>query len=178
VPRDTLLRAAELDLFRPCWSNHILAEVERNLFRLLVKRGRADAEARVRHLLATLRAQFPEAIVADYEALIPTMTNSPNDRHVLAAAVASEAATIVTDNVCDFPPASTKPYGIAIMTPDDFLLALFEREPEQLLAVLARQAAEMRQPKSLADLLRTLQLSTPRFVDTIRRYSVEEPKRR
>ena len=32
------------------------------------------------------RRHFPEAWIEDYEKLIPTMTNHPKDRHVLAAA--------------------------------------------------------------------------------------------
>ena len=44
-PRDTLLRAAEVGLYRPYWSETILDEVQRNLTDLLARRGRPDPAA-------------------------------------------------------------------------------------------------------------------------------------
>ena len=49
---------------------------------------------------------FPDARVTGYKQLIGSMTNDPKDRHVLAAAVAGRADTLVTENLKDFPPAS------------------------------------------------------------------------
>lgn len=168
--RDTLLRAAEAGLYRPRWSHDILEEVERNLIRIIDARGHEDAEERVQHLLAELRAQFPEAIVTGYDALIPTMTNHEEDRHVAAAAVTSDAQAIVTSNTKHFPTAALDPYNIEALTPDQFLSDLFDLYPERMCAILRSQAAALRQPRSIDDLLSNLDRSAPNFVNVVRRY--------
>jgi hypothetical protein len=65
---------------------------------------------------------FPDALVTGYESLVDGMTNHPKDRHVLAAAVRANAEVIVTFNLRDFPEPALKPYDIAAIHPDDFLL--------------------------------------------------------
>jgi predicted nucleic acid-binding protein len=90
---DTLLSIAEVGTFRPLWSDHVLEELRRNL----VKAG-AKPEA-VEHRLGQMAAYFPDARVTGYEQLIGSMTNHPKDRHVLAAAVAGRAGTLVTEDL-------------------------------------------------------------------------------
>lgn len=48
----------------------------------------------------------------------------PDDRHVLAAALACVADVIVTFNLRDFPPAVLNPFGIAVEPPDTFAMRL------------------------------------------------------
>ena len=103
---DTLLSIAEEGVYRPLWSEHVLAELGRNL----VKAG-AKQEA-VEHRLTQMAAYFPDARVTSYEELINSMTNHPKDRHVLAAAVAGRADILVTENLKDFPPAAVADFGI------------------------------------------------------------------
>ena len=67
-----------------------------------------------------MREAFPDAEVTGHESLIPSMTNDSDDRHVLAAAVLSGSHAIVTDNLKHFPPGSAAPYGIEVMSGDDF----------------------------------------------------------
>ena len=79
---DTLPRCMLVDLYRPLWSNEILAEMVRNL----IADGRATAEwanRRVEHM----QQAFPQAIVRGYESLIPGLGCHEKDRHVLAAAI-------------------------------------------------------------------------------------------
>lgn len=104
---DLLLRMAMARQYRLLWSEEILAEVERNLTSQL---GIPPEAARRR--VTAMRRSFPDALVENYEGLIPAMTNEEKDRHVLAAAVYSNAKLIVTDNVRDFPPLSVHPYDI------------------------------------------------------------------
>src|SRR5688500_3301100 len=80
--RDTLLRAVEANLYEVHWSAETLREVERNLVPLLVRHS--DPEIRARHLIDTLIAEFPAATVDDYSQHLPSLTNHPGDRHVLA----------------------------------------------------------------------------------------------
>ncbi len=83
-------------------------------------RGLADAEAPARAKL--VGRSFPDALVTGYESLIDGMTNHPKGRHVLAAAARASAEVIVTFNLSDFPEPALKPYDIAAIHPDDYLL--------------------------------------------------------
>lgn len=93
---DTLLRLAEAGAFRPLWSSEVLTELRRNLI------GHAGlTPGPVDYRIAEMQRHFLDAEVQHYESLIPSMTNHPKDRHVLAAAVRGGAAVIVTFNLKD-----------------------------------------------------------------------------
>ncbi|MEZ2225717.1 MULTISPECIES: PIN domain-containing protein [unclassified Microcoleus] len=62
-----------------------------------------------------------------YEWIIPSLNlPDPNDRHILAAAIKSEASAIVTFNLKDFPPLILDQYEIEAQHPDDFILDLID----------------------------------------------------
>jgi predicted nucleic acid-binding protein len=148
---DALLSIAEEGVYRPLWSQHVLAELRRNL----VKVG-AKQEA-VEHRAAQMVAYFPDAMVNGYEELIGSMTNDPKDRHVLAAAVAGQADILVTENLKDFPPASVGAFGITVADQDDFLSGLLEIYPDAVLDALRRQASRYRrEPRTPIALLNVL----------------------
>jgi hypothetical protein len=111
----------------------------------VVADGRADAEH-----MAAMRLQmnlaFPAALIEDYEALIPVMTNSPGDRHVLAAAVRGGIGLIVTENVSDFPPASCAPYDIECQRADEFLSYALDQDPPAVIGAVHTMAAKRRRP--------------------------------
>ena len=69
------------------------------------------------------------------------MLNHPKDRHVLAAAVASDADFVVTANVRDFPSEALASYAIEVSHPDDFLCDLYDVAKRELHEVLTEQAA-------------------------------------
>jgi hypothetical protein len=162
--RDTLLLAAEADLYQPFWSEPILAEVERALAHEL---GVPAADAA--DLTATLREAFPEAIVTGFEALIPAMTVVEHDRHVAAAAVLGHAHALITLNTRHFPPASLAVYQVDVQSPDEFLTHLFTLDPEALLEIIHRQAADLRDPPlSPRQVCDALQRTAPGFVALVR----------
>ena len=165
--RDTLLRASEAGWYAPAWSDETLAEVERNLARLLAHRY-PDAEARARRLVETLQRAFPAATVTDYHRLLPQLANHPGDRHVLAAAVAVGATVIVTNNVRHFPVRALAPHGLVARTPDRFLTALLADDPPGMLALVAAQGAELHRPRTLGQILDTLAPQVPDFVRAVR----------
>jgi hypothetical protein len=101
---------------------------------------------------------FPDAEITEYEHLVESMTNSPDDRHVLAAAVAGNVSTIVTDNLKDFPETALREVAVTAIASDRFLLDLFERNRDQVLVVLEQQAASYRNPPTtLGELLNQLE---------------------
>jgi hypothetical protein len=154
---ETLLRLAEEPAFYvPRWSQQTLEEIHRNL----IKWGHtvAQADRRVR----AMRTAFEDAEVTGYESLIPAMTNDAGDRHVLAAAVHAGAHAIVSDNVRHFPPGALAPFGIELMTADDFLVNQFHLDADSVLIKLETQAQKIR--STSLDLLRRLGTrGAPRF---------------
>ena len=109
------------------------------LRRALVREGAASSDQAER-IITLMRVHFPESEVAGYESLTVTMTCHPKDRHVLAAAVKAGSALLVTDNNDDFPPESTEPYGVEVLTSDQFLLEFLDASPATVIRTLGRQA--------------------------------------
>jgi predicted nucleic acid-binding protein len=164
--RDTLLLAAERDLFRPAWSRQILEEMSRAL-----KARRPDLDpARIDRTVDRMLAHFPEALVEGYEDLIAAMRNHARDRHVLAAGVHAGAEVIVTWNTAHFPFEACGPYRIDIRTPDDFLADLWDLDPAEMVLVLREQAQHLvNPPKTPPEIAETLRRSVPRFADAVLR---------
>lgn len=165
--RDTLLRVAQQTLYTPRWSGRILEEVARNL----VNDRRATPEQAMKLVDVMQRAfedaEVPEAAIASLE---PAMLNEPADRHVLAAAVASDAEAIVTSNIRHFPAAACEPFGIEVVHPDAFLCELHERAPAKIRVALTEQASALsRPPLTETDVLDRLAATVPEFVCLVRR---------
>jgi predicted nucleic acid-binding protein len=156
---DTLLRLAEVGLFRPLWSAEILAETERTV---IVKLGEPPAKARRR---IEVRERFvPGAMTVGFEHLVPDMGNDPKDRHILAAAVGAGADVIVTANLTDFPDVALTVHGLAAVHPDDFLLGLLAEHGEKVLDCLRRQRGDYTNPvQSTTEFYDSFTATTPRF---------------
>jgi predicted nucleic acid-binding protein len=155
---DTLLRlAAGPRLFAPKWSDRMMEEVSR-----VLQNDFGLSPEKTAYRESEIRRHFPEAWTEGYERLIPSMTNHPKDRHVLAAAVHARAATIVTYNTKDFPPPSLAAHGITAVGPSTFLKDLYAASPEEIRGVLAAQAAAIGEP--LHYVLSRLRVNVPGFV--------------
>ncbi|SRR5579883_596225 len=164
--RDLLLRCAEKELYRLQLSQDIWDEVVRNL----VETGRMSQEQAGR-LDTAIRSflQRMDALVTGYEPLIPTLTNDPKDRHVLAVAIHAHAQTIVTFNLKDFPPEALTPHGIVAEHPDAFLTRLHGAHADILTQTVREQAADLKNPPlSVDDVLDTLTLHVPTTVASLR----------
>jgi hypothetical protein len=100
------------------------------------------------------------------------MTCHEKDRHVLAAAVKADASILVTENVKDFPAEATVPYNVDVLTPDQFLLELFDASPTSVVRTLTRQAEQYkRDPKTLDGVLAALSRAGARtLADEVRRW--------
>lgn len=172
--RDTLLRAAQVGIYEPCWSERILEEVTRNL----VENDAADTASAAR-MIDAMRGAFDAATVEPFKIanLESKMTNDPKDRHVLAAAVATEAAIVVTLNLRDFPRAACEPHSVEPVHPDKFLLDLYTLDPDAMQLALSLQAAALTRPTmAVADILHRLAPTVPGFARTLHAQSVTDPR--
>ena len=96
----------------------------------------------------------------DTAPLIDSLECHPKDRHVLAAAVRSDAGALVTFNIADFPATSVERFAIDVLHPSECLLDLLDLAPGLVVNELRLQAnSNKRRPKTLSDLLETLSRS-------------------
>lgn len=154
--RDTLLRAAEAELYQVYFSQEILDGATRNL----VRKGRItdDKAARFQQML---KMHFPEAMVEVPSELVAVMNNDPGDRHVVAAAIIAKAEVIVTSNLKHFPAEALIPYKIEAWHPDDFLVHLDELFPEKMIQVIRQQSKDLKNPPlTVIELLNKLEKIT------------------
>ena len=125
LQRDFLLSLAVERLYRPLWSEAVLAELEFHEAAKLTARGAdaADAEHRAFALVATMRGAFEDALVVGWEHLAGTYgLPDVDDEHVVAAAVTAGADVIVTANLRDFP-AALLPGELQAVPPAEFAAA-------------------------------------------------------
>lgn len=138
--RNFLLSLAFEGSYRFVFSEAILGELEVNEEIKLIERGDSEEQARekAQHLVTQMRTAFEDSIVHGWEGLEGTYgLPDPDDEHVLAAAVVGGAGSIVTDNFKDFPEAKI-PFGIQIVSPQDFAYEAVGMRPDLgLAAVLA-----------------------------------------
>ncbi len=87
--RDTLLRLATGETYRPLWSGDMLDELARGLTEAI---GPHTSE----RIVVNTASAFPDACVTGHDQLVAAMRNEAKDRHVLAAAVRANASAIVT----------------------------------------------------------------------------------
>lgn len=121
--RHVLLTLAEHEVYIPIWTERIQDEWSCNLVKKIPELG--PATVRVKELMAI---HFKGSLVTDYEEIESTLSlPDPADRHVLAAAIKSEANVIVTENIKDYPPETAASYEIEIMTADEFLVRLINQ---------------------------------------------------
>jgi predicted nucleic acid-binding protein len=136
--RDVLLEIASTGAYRPLWSTEILDELDRTLRLLLAKRATSPEviDAYLTRLTQQMNTAFPDALVTDWEPLVPTIQlPDPDDRHVVAAARAGRADMIVTDNLADFPPHAL-PAPLTRQSLDDFLLDALDLHPSQVITAV------------------------------------------
>jgi predicted nucleic acid-binding protein len=141
--RDMLLRLAAARLYRPRWTARIQAEWTAALLA-----ARPDLpSAQVTRTCAAMARAFPGAAVEGYEQHETGLSlPDPDDRHVLAAAVESEAGEIVTWNLADFPDDALRPLGVEAVSPDDFVLSLVEADRARVVATLRHHRAKLDRP--------------------------------
>jgi predicted nucleic acid-binding protein len=139
--RNVLIQCAFDGLVEARWTDDIHAEWMRNL-------AANSPEMPLKRLQATrdlMKAALSDADVADYRSLISSLSlPDPDDRHVLAAAIAGKASLIVTWNLKHFPAAGLRPHGVSAISPDDFLVTLHSTYRSVLIASVQRARQNLR----------------------------------
>ena len=93
-----------------------------------------------------------DCLVTRHEALIPALTlPDPDDRHILAAAIAGRCDVIVTQNLRDFPAEALAPYGLEAQHPDDFLSNQLNLAPGLFCEVIRKVRARLKNPPFTAE---------------------------
>lgn len=129
--RGLLLGLADRGLFDPVWSAGVAAEWA-HLAAQRDPETAADLPAR----LARMAARWPRGPAPRGQ---PELLSLPDagDAHVLAAAVAGGATTLITLNLRDFPTRALAPLGVVAQHPDAFVLHLWLAQPDPVRATIA-----------------------------------------
>ena len=141
---DALMEVAATGIYAAKWSNAIDEECVRNLAK---NKNRAEADFHTRR--DSMHDACPDWEVPEegWKLIEPCLTlPDVNDRHVLAAAVAGHADSIVTINIKHFPASVLEPLGITALHPDEFLLQQLELEPLVVLPAFKVMRARLKNP--------------------------------
>lgn len=142
IIRDILFWFAYYDLYTPKWSEHIFDEWKN----VMKEKGVSEDEANKRTEKAN--AAFPDALVKNYKSLIEHLKlPDEDDRHILAAAIKTNANLIVTNNIKDFPEAYLQSFGLSAKTADDFLTDIIDLNQEQAIAAFKEMVLNKKNPK-------------------------------
>lgn len=167
--RNFLMHLALIGVFRPKWSADVHEEWIGNLLENRPDLNRSQLE-RTRQLMDKAA---PDALVNGYQHLISGLVlPDERDRHVLAAAIHSEASIIVTCNLIDFPPQALQRFDIEAQHPDEFILQLFDVAPASVVEAAQNHRASLKNPpKTVAEYLSSLELQgLPRTASALREH--------
>lgn len=139
--RDLLFWFAHYELYTPKWSEHIFDE----WISVMKRKGIDEAETKRR--TETANKAFPDALVINYSGLISGLKlPDEKDRHVLAAAIKTNANVIVTNNIKHFPEDYLASFGLTVKTADDFLTDIIDLNTEQAVKAFKEMVLNRRNP--------------------------------
>lgn len=155
--RNLLLTLAEAEFFRVRWSVQVLDETQRAIEKILTDKGHDpdDAKDRAGRARQAMEAAFEEAIVEDFQDLLCACDGlpDPGDVHVLAAALKTQAATIVTENLKDFPEHVLAPLNIEARSADAFIADTIALDPGRAVAAIRTMRLRLKRPEKTAEIL-------------------------
>ncbi|WP_053205281.1 PIN domain-containing protein [Jiangella muralis] len=159
LQRDFVLSMAVEGLYRPLWSEAILAELHRHEQGKWLRRDAEPSTAteRADHLLNQMRRHFDDALVTGWEGLDGTFgLPDRDDEHVVATAVVGGAGAIVTENLKDFPP-DLIPAHVEILSVREFAANTADVDPNRAARALQMLAERhQRPPHTAVELLELL----------------------
>lgn len=145
VMPDALMSLASIGLFAAKWTEEIEREWMSNL---------CANKPQIAHRIEYRRDALRQAVV-DWEVpstawkpLVEVLDlPDPDDRHVLAAAIAGHADCIVTVNLNDFPQEVLDKHGIEAVHPDQFLINQWDLDELVVLAAFKRMRSRWINPR-------------------------------
>ncbi len=140
VACDFLLTAFEHGLFEPIVSSTVLDEVERNLLEDFPHVDPDGLRKRVSHMRAALADQIIDSVAS--AGVVETI--NPKDRHVVAAALASEASVLVTADGALRAEIGRSELGLEPLDGDTFAVRLWEASPADVDAVVLSMVTKRR----------------------------------
>ncbi|HUP81519.1 MAG TPA: PIN domain-containing protein [Pirellula sp.] len=152
--RDLLLSIATAGIYRAKWSQQIHDEWTRNL---LANRPDLDP-MRLKATCTRMNTSVPDSLVTGYEDLIKSLQlDDPDDRHVLAVAIRTDADVIVTFNQKDFDEHELNKYGVYTEHPDEVVHNMINTHTPKLLSAVREMRIRLRKPaKTVQEYLDTL----------------------
>jgi predicted nucleic acid-binding protein len=150
--RNLLLSLAEAEFFRLRWSERILDETQAAIDKMTERKGMPDHAGRAARARQAMQTAFEDAMVADYAHYLPLASGlpDPEDAHVVAAALKTQAQTIITENLRDFPPDLLDPLGIEARSADDFIADTIALDPGRAIPAIRRMRLRFRNPAMTA----------------------------
>jgi hypothetical protein len=170
--RDLMLQLARDGAYRARWTNDIHDEWIRN-----VLRNRPDlTTAQLACTRRQMDTHIPDALVGGHARWIDSVQlPDPDDRHVVAAAIAAGATLIVTFNLRDSPAPALAPFDIEAIHPDALIVQLLEEEPALLRPALAIQQRLVKTPIAFdAYVARLADLGLPRSAEVLQRLAAKQ----
>jgi predicted nucleic acid-binding protein len=155
LKRNLLLSLAEAEFFRLRWSSPILDETERAIADILAGKGDAAAAAHAARARAFMEVAFEEAMVSDFEIFMGVCGDlpDPDDAHVVAAALKTQAKVIVTDNLKDFPVDLMAAVNLDVRSSDAFIADAVALDHGKAVAAIRRMRERLKKPAKTPDLL-------------------------
>ena len=147
--RNLLCSLAEAEFFRIRWSTEVLGETEEAIRRMLAARDDPTAAERARKARCQMETAFPDALVSDHDELMGAWAASlsdPNDAHVVAAALKTQAAVIVTDNLRHFPDRILLPLNLFARSADDFIADTIDLDAGRAIAAIRQMRERFARP--------------------------------
>ncbi len=145
---DLAIRLARTGLYRILWT----ADIHDEWMRAVGKTKPHLTHQQIQRRRDQMDRAMPQALVAGYESLTEALTlPDPNDRHVLAAAIAARADVIVTFNLKDYPIQALGQFGVEAQHPDVFFSYQRTLDETQFLQIVKEARAALINPPISAD---------------------------
>jgi len=155
LKRNLLLTMAEAGFFRVRWSEKVLDETKRAIQKILEAKNVPDAADRGVRAIGLMKEAFEDAMVSSYDDFLCVCDGLPDadDRHVLAAALKTQAAIIVTDNARHFPTEILGPLNVEACTSDEFIANTIALDTGKAVAAVRMMRERLKNPEKSAEVL-------------------------
>jgi predicted nucleic acid-binding protein len=155
LKRNLLLSLAEAGFFRLRWSSRILDETEAAIEKLLSDKGESNAAEQAKRARASMENAFEDAMVTDFDYFLSATSGlpDPDDAHVVAAAIKTQAAMIVTENLKDFPVAHLSALNMEAKSADAFIADTIALDEGLAIAAIRQMRERLKKPSMTAEAL-------------------------